>query len=151
MEKTMVDRMEPKHKLTIHVVSELRTIHGYTIEEYVEAREEMKAELAGDIEIIAMARAASNAAPLIVASAPAVASAPPGALADNPWPAAPPAFAAAASAAPNCAHGPRTGRSGTGAKGPWKAWFCNTPKGTPDQCEAIFLNRNTPEWNAHTA
>lgn len=102
------------------------------------------------IELEALLAGASNAAPLVNTAAP-TASAPPGALADNPWPSAPPAFAAAASAAPNCAHGPRTGRSGTGAKGPWKAWFCSTPKGTPDQCEAIFLNRNTPEWNAHTA
>lgn len=103
------------------------------------------------VELEALLAGASNTVPLVNAAAPAVASAPPGALADNPWPAAPPAFTAAAAAAPNCAHGPRTGRSGTGAKGPWKAWFCNTPKGTPDQCEAIFLNRNTPEWNAHTA
>ena len=147
----MTDRMEPKHKLTVKVGDALRTIQGYTLEEYLEARTELLSELAGDAEAVAMARAAGSAAPLIAASAPAVASAPPGALADNPWPATPPAFAAAAAAAPNCAHGPRTGRSGTGAKGPWKAWFCNTPKGTPDQCEAIFLNRNTPEWNAHTA
>ena len=103
------------------------------------------------VELEALLAGASNTVPLVNAAAPTIASAPPGALPDNPWPAAPPAFAAAAAAAPNCAHGPRTGRSGTGAKGPWKAWFCNTPKGTPDQCEAIFLNRNTPEWNAHTA
>ena len=112
----MTDRMEPKHKLTVKVGDALRTIQGYTLEEYLEARTELLSELAGDAEAVAMARAAGNAAPLIAAAAPAVASAPPGALADNPWPAAPPAFAAAAAAAPNCAHGPRTGRSGTGAR-----------------------------------
>ena len=147
----MTDRMEPKHKMTVKVIDALRTIQGYTLEEYVEARAELISELAGDAEVVALARAAGNAAPLIAASAPAVASAPPGALADNPWPSAPPAFAAAASAAPNCAHGPRVGRSGIKNGVPWKSWFCNTTKGTPDQCDAIFLNRNTPEWNAHTA
>jgi hypothetical protein len=147
----MTDRMEPKHKMTVKVIDALRTIQGYTLEEYLEARAELISELAGDAEVVALARAAGNAAPLIAASAPAVASAPPGALADNPWPSAPPAFAAAASAAPNCAHGPRVGRSGIKNGVPWKSWFCNTTKGTPDQCDAIFLNRNTPEWNAHTA
>lgn len=39
---------------------------------------------------------------------------------------------------PQCAHGERTFREGDGPKGHWKAWFCPTPKGTPDQC--------SPEW-----
>lgn len=147
----MVDRMEPKHKLTVKVGDALRTIQGYTVEEYLEARTELLAELAGDAEAVALARAAGSAAPLIAASAPSIPSAPPGALSDNPWPSAPPSFAAAASSAPQCAHGPRVGRSGVGAKGPWKAWFCNTPKGAPDQCDAIFLKRGTPDWDAHTA
>ena len=40
--------------------------------------------------------------------------------------------------APACAHGLRTYRTGVGAKGPWQAWMCPTPKGTPGQCP--------PEW-----
>lgn len=41
--------------------------------------------------------------------------------------------------APTCKHGNMTHRSGTGAKGPWKAWMCPAPKGTPDQCDPIWI------------
>ena len=37
-----------------------------------------------------------------------------------------------------CAHGAMVYREGTSAKGPWKAYFCPTPKGTPGQCAAEF-------------
>lgn len=47
----------------------------------------------------------------------------------------------------NCKHGPMTKRSGSSAKGPWKGYMCPTPKGTPDQCEPMFLKRNEPEWS----
>lgn len=47
----------------------------------------------------------------------------------------------------NCKHGPMTKRSGSSAKGPWKGYMCPTPKGTPDQCEPVFLKRNDPEWS----
>jgi hypothetical protein len=47
----------------------------------------------------------------------------------------------------NCKHGPMTKRSGSSAKGPWKGYMCPTPKGTPDQCDAVFLRRNEPEWS----
>lgn len=40
--------------------------------------------------------------------------------------------------APLCKHGPRIKRTGTSAKGPWTAWFCPQPKGSPDQCKAEF-------------
>lgn len=38
-----------------------------------------------------------------------------------------------------CKHGNMTFKSGTGAKGPWKGWFCPAPKGTPDQCQPVFV------------
>ena len=47
----------------------------------------------------------------------------------------------------SCKHGPMTKREGSSAKGPWKGYMCPTPKGTPDQCDAIFLRRNEPEWS----
>lgn len=47
----------------------------------------------------------------------------------------------------SCKHGPMTKRQGASAKGPWKAYMCPTPKGTPDQCDALFLKRNEPEWS----
>lgn len=46
--------------------------------------------------------------------------------------------AAPAVAAPSCAHGARTRRTGTSARGPWTGWFCPLPKGDPAQCKAQF-------------
>ena len=48
----------------------------------------------------------------------------------------------------SCAHGTMTPRSGSGAKGPWKGYFCPSPKGTPDQCSPVFIQRNDPAWNS---
>lgn len=41
----------------------------------------------------------------------------------------------------NCAHGAMVFRSGIGkASGkPYKAFFCPAPKGTPNQCDAVFV------------
>jgi hypothetical protein len=47
-----------------------------------------------------------------------------------------------------CKHGPMTPRTGSGAKGPWKAYMCPSPKGTPDQCEPAWIRRNDPEWSS---
>lgn len=63
---------------------------------------------------------------------------------------APPASFTAA-ATKQCVHGDMVPRSGSGAKGPWKGWMCPTPKGTPDQCEPVFLKRGTSDWNNHPA
>lgn len=65
-------------------------------------------------------------------------------------PVAPPAVATPTTntTARTCAHGVMIGRKGNGAKGEWRGYFCNTPKGTPDQCKPEFVTRNTPEWNA---
>jgi hypothetical protein len=46
-----------------------------------------------------------------------------------------------------CKHGPMLKKQGTSAKGPWKGYMCPTPKGTPDQCDAVFLRRNDAEWS----
>lgn len=34
-----------------------------------------------------------------------------------------------------CAHGKRTRREGTGARGKWVGYFCPLPKGDPNQCD----------------
>ena len=47
-----------------------------------------------------------------------------------------------------CKHGSMTPRTGSGAKGPWKAYMCPSPKGTPDQCEPEWLRRGEPAWNS---
>jgi len=41
--------------------------------------------------------------------------------------------------APTCKHGNMTYRTGTSARGPWKAWMCSAPKGAVDKCDPIFL------------
>jgi hypothetical protein len=48
----------------------------------------------------------------------------------------------------SCQHGAMIQRTGQGAKGEWRAFFCPTPKGTPDQCQAVFAKRGTPEWES---
>lgn len=40
---------------------------------------------------------------------------------------------------PECKHGQMQYRTGTGAKGPWRAWMCAAPKGAPDKCDAIWV------------
>jgi hypothetical protein len=41
--------------------------------------------------------------------------------------------------APTCSHGNMTYRTGTSARGPWRAWMCSAPKGAADKCDPIFL------------
>jgi hypothetical protein len=41
--------------------------------------------------------------------------------------------------APTCKHGNMAYRTGTSARGPWRAWMCAAPKGAVDKCDAIFL------------
>jgi len=135
---------EPRHKLTVKIVDSLRTIQGYSMEEYQDARAELIEDLAKDLEAIQLAKAVGNAAPLAPfheATPTPVAAIPP---------APKPGFDAnpfASATIPNCAHGPMTPRTGVSAKGPWKGWFCPTPKGTLGQCSATFPNRGTPEFN----
>ena len=47
-----------------------------------------------------------------------------------------------------CVHGVMVKRTGNGAKGEWRAFFCPTPKDTPDQCQAQFAKRGSAEWNS---
>lgn len=50
--------------------------------------------------------------------------------------------------AKKCHHGVMSKRTGQGAKGPWKAYMCPSPKGTPDQCEPIWIRRGDADWNS---
>lgn len=81
-------------------------------------------------------------APVAVPAAPAAVATP-----VPPQPA--PSFTQATT--PSCQHGPKTARSGNGAKGPWRAWMCPAPKGTPGQCEPIWVRKGTPEWDTFPA
>ena len=49
-----------------------------------------------------------------------------------------PAVAAPPASGRLCAHGPRTRRNGTSARGAWVGWFCPLAKGHPDQCKPEF-------------
>jgi len=139
---------EPRHKLTVKIVDSLRTIQGYSMQEYQDARAELIEDLAKDLEAINLAKAVGTAAPLApfheAAPAAPVTTIP---AAPKAWEEPAPAAPFQSATVPNCAHGPMTARSGTSAKGPWKAWMCPTAKGTPGQCSPNFLNRGTPEFN----
>ena len=58
-----------------------------------------------------------------------------------------PVSSAPASTGKVCKHGEMSKRTGSGPKGPWKAFMCPSPKGTPDQCEPVWVRRNDAEWN----
>jgi hypothetical protein len=124
------------HKITVKVGDALRTVQADTHDEFVQQLELAHDSLQQCYDLLVAARAVGNVAQT---PAPAEAAAP-SAPAE-----APAAFHAAATK--NCQHGPMTPRTGSGAKGPWKGWFCPTLKGTPDQCKPQFLNRGTPEWD----
>ena len=47
--------------------------------------------------------------------------------------------AAAPSDAPICKHGAMQFKTGTSARGPWKAWMCPSPKGAVDKCETSWI------------
>jgi hypothetical protein len=96
-------------------------------------------------ELEALLSGASNAAPLVnVNAAPAPANA-----ADS-WGSTPPASMVQGTV-PSCSHGQKNAKSGASAKGPWRAWMCPAPKGTPGQCEPDWVRRGTPEWDAFPA
>ena len=57
----------------------------------------------------------------------------------NATPVATPAPVVTEGQAPTCKHGNMTFRTGTSARGPWKAWMCSAPKGAADKCDPIFL------------
>jgi hypothetical protein len=47
-----------------------------------------------------------------------------------------------------CIHGAMVKRTGNGAKGEWRAFFCPTPKDTEGQCKPVFANRGSAEWQS---
>jgi hypothetical protein len=51
----------------------------------------------------------------------------------------PVAPAAEAPGSKSCKHGPMAYKTGTSAKGPWQGYMCNSPKGSPDKCETIWV------------
>lgn len=135
----------------------LLTVRGSTMDEFLNNAAALSLQIGSLLETTRLIDAASitegglhGSTPLPEApSAPQWGGTPP--AAPPAPPAAPAAFTQAATAIPACIHGQRTPRSGTGAKGPWKAFFCPSPKGTPNQCEAIWVRQGTPEWSVFPA
>lgn len=131
---------EPMHKITVKIGDSLRTVQADTHEEFVEQLELAHESLQQCYDLIVAARAVGNVAAPVQAAATATPAAPSAAPSD-----APSAFANAA--IPQCQHGPRTAKSGSSAKGPWRAWMCPAPKGDPSQCQPDWVRRGSPEWN----
>jgi hypothetical protein len=99
------------------------------------------------VELEALLSGASNAAPLVNTNAAPVA---PQSAADS-WSSAPPASMTAGTIPTGPDGQPRVPKSGTSAKGPWKAWMTAAKKNEPGYAEPIWLRRGTPEWDAFPA
>jgi hypothetical protein len=111
---------------------------GTLINVYADSIRELETQIT-DISMIAAliksteAELSSGAVP--AAPAPTVAAV---AAAFNATPVAA-APAAPVGATPTCRHGDMTYKTGTNARGPWKGYLCNAPKGADDKCEAIWV------------
>jgi hypothetical protein len=114
---------------------------GTLINLYADSIKELETQIT-DIAMISALIKSTEAelytGPQSVASAPSVASV---AQAFNATPVAAPAQGPAVTEgqAPTCSHGNMTYRTGTSARGPWRAWMCSAPKGAADKCDPIFL------------
>jgi hypothetical protein len=127
---------EPMHKITVKVGDALRTVQADTHAEFMEELEKAHESLQQCYDLLVAARAVGN-----VAQTPAPVQAT--ATAE---PAAPSAFTNAS--VPTGPDGrPRIAKSGTSAKGPWKAWMTAARKGEPGYADPIWIQRGTPEWN----
>jgi hypothetical protein len=147
---------EANFSFTTKVNGDLFTVRGDDLQQFAANLEAVADNAQLVAETLTKIQAIGAAAPLVNTAAPTPPPAPaPAAPAAPGWGAAPaaaaPPAAFAAATVPSCQHGPRTPRSGASGKGPWKAWFCPTPKGTPGQCDAIWVDRKSAEWEAFPA
>lgn len=96
------------------------------------------------IELEALLSGASNAAPLVNVNA----TGNPQAAAES-WtaPSGPPAAMTQGTVPTGPDGQPRIAKSGTSAKGPWKAWMTVAKKNEPGYAEPIWVRRGTPEWD----
>jgi hypothetical protein len=103
------------------------------------------------VQLEALLSAGSNAAPLVnVNAAPAPAAAPVSAA--QSWGSPTPPASMTAGTVPTGPDGqPRVAKSGTSAKGPWKAWMTAAKKNEPGYAEPIWVRRGTPEWDTFPA
>lgn len=127
---------EPIHKITVKIGDSLRTVQADTHEEFVEQLELAHESLQACYDLIVAARAVGHVSEPAPVQATATAT---------PATEAPSAFTNAS--VPQCQHGPKTAKTGSSAKGPWKAWMCSAPKGDPSQCKPDWVQRGSAEWN----
>lgn len=131
---------EPMHKITVKIGDSLRTVQADTHEEFVEQLELAHESLQACYDLIVAARAVGHVAEPAPVQATATAA---------PATEAPSAFTNAS--VPQCQHGAKTAKTGSSAKGPWRAWMCPAPKGDPSQCAPDWVRRGSPEWNSFPA
>jgi len=135
---------EPMHKITVKIGDSLRTIQADTHEEFQVEMAKAHDSLQECYDLMVAARAVGNVAQT-PAPVQAQATAQPAPAAPAPS-GAPEAFTTAT--VPVGPDGtPRVPKSGTSAKGPWKAWMTVARKGQPGYAEPIWISRGTPEWN----
>lgn len=130
---------EPMHKITVKIGDSLRTVQADTHAEFMEELEKAHESLQQCYDLMVAARAVGNVAQTTTGVSQATATAQPVANA------APTAFTNAS--VPQCQHGQKTAKSGSSAKGPWKAWMCPAPKNDPSQCKPDWVQRGSAEWN----
>lgn len=143
---------EANYSFTTKINGDLFTVRGDSFEQFHAHLAEAVANAQSLITDIGLLQASGHATPVVVAAAPAAPATPPPApvqAAEAPIAPATPqqGWGAPAPVKPMCTHGPRTGRSGHGAKGEWRAYFCPTAKGTPGQCEPEWVKKGSPQWN----
>lgn len=95
-------------------------------------------------EIESLLAAGSHAAPVVNVNAAPVSAA-------DSWGSTPPVSMTNATVPTGPDGQPRVAKSGTSAKGPWKAWMTVAKKGEPGYADPIWLRRGTPEWDAFPA
>lgn len=95
-------------------------------------------------EIEALLAGGSHAAPVVNVNAAPVSAA-------DSWGSTPPVSMMNATVPTGPDGQPRVAKSGTSAKGPWKAWMTVAKKGEPGYADPIWLRRGTPEWDAFPA
>ncbi len=140
MEETVT---EANFSFTTKIGSDLFTVRGATIDEF---KENLVSSVVTEIVDHIKGLQESVGGTVSMQSAVDTASKYLGAVATGKAQPSPAPTVNSKSGGPVCKHGPMTGRSGNGAKGPWKAWMCPSPKGTADQCEPQWVRRDTPDW-----
>lgn len=136
----------------------LYNVYGHDEDSFRDGLNILKAYVSeiAEVQSHLMGAATVTAVMPVTAGPPAAVAAPPAqppqvaASWGQPAPAGPPAAFSQATV-PSCQHGPRSARGGQGAKGPWRAWMCPSPKGTPGQCEPQWVRKGTPEWDTFPA